>query len=94
MNGIKYEYRASKLNDFLGLLAMGAAALAISISFAYQDPSVGQATQTESLNGELQGDNLDRVGCIYDAKDICTLELGMLDRLPFFQYTLAQPSVE
>ena len=70
MNGIKYEYRASKLNDFLGLLAMGAAALAISISFAYQDPSVGQAVQTESLNGELEVNNLDRVGCIYDVQKI------------------------
>ena len=70
MNGIKYEYKASRLNDFLGLLAMGAAALSISISFAYQDPTVGQAEQTESLNGEFESDNLDRLGCIYDVQKI------------------------
>ena len=32
-----YVYKASKLNDFLGLLACGAAALSISISIAYGD---------------------------------------------------------
>ena len=70
MNKTKYEYKASKLNDFLGLLAMGAAALSISISFAYQEPSIGQAEQTESMNGELQVNSADRVSCIYDVQKV------------------------
>ena len=70
MNKTKYEYKASKLNDFLGLLAMGAAALSISISFAYQEPSIGQAAQTKSMNGELQVHNTDKISCIYDVQKV------------------------
>ena len=70
MKNARYEYKASKLNDFLGLLAMGAAALSISISFAYQEPSTGQGAQTESINGELQVNNADRISCIYDVQKV------------------------